>query len=60
MEKRIGQTVLKNYEAPRVEVITVEVEQGFAASQPVTTVHEDTYIEDAEDGGIPWSTLMRD
>ena len=62
MEKKNEQIVRQPYEAPHVEIITIASEQGFAASGGSdTSVHnDDIYIEDVEDGGIPWNTYMHD
>lgn len=42
------------YEAPKVEVIEVQVEQGFASSNPITgtTVEED--MGGGGSGSYPW------
>ena len=60
MTKNNEQTIRMAYEAPRIEVITVDVEQGFATSGAQELHYDDVTIDDVEDGGIPWNTLMRE
>ena len=42
--KRVEQ-MLVAYEAPKVEIIQVEVEKGFAASNGVDGIGDDIYIQ---------------
>ena len=44
---------MKHYEAPKVEVIEAEIEQGFAASNPTTGTTEE---EDMGDGEVEENT----
>ena len=37
--------VMETYEAPKAEVIEVEVEKGFAASNGVDGIGDDIYIQ---------------
>ena len=45
---------MKHYEAPKMEVIEVEIEQGFATSNPITRTTTEEDMGGGSGGSFPW------
>jgi len=54
MMKRNRQAMATAYEAPKVEVIEVQVEQGFATSNIVGGTAENEGMQGGGDIGVTW------